>query len=182
MRVCNPTITVIVHERTASQFKRQQNFEAISRLALRIPEQITEAVRRIVAARGVEPKAGFIADELSVSLRNGVEVSIACRTGRGQGFAIVRYHGEIVIHGFSGTFIPGEWQRELGDALEEIWHDQMHALALPGCADCKGFGVRLDEGEFIACDCTEKREPSFAVIHGANQQTIVREVAETMAA
>lgn len=47
------------------------------------------AVREIVKARGIEPKAGKIANTLSVTLGNGVEVSIEGRK-RGRGVSIVR--------------------------------------------------------------------------------------------
>lgn len=148
----------------------------------RLPPQLADAVRKIVDVRGVEPKPGFIQNELSVALPNGVEVSVEGRCGRGKGIPIVRWNGEIVAHGFDGTLIRGAWEREISTELEAIWHDEMHAKALPGCADCHGFGTISDEGEYLACECTTRKAPSFAVVHGANQSTVFNEMAEPMAA
>lgn len=179
---CNPTVTVIHGTKPMNDADYQRFCDAQAKLAARLPEQISDAVRKIVAVRGVEPREGFVANELSVALSNGVEVSVEGR-GRGKGIAIVRVNGQIVAHGFYGTFVSGAWQRELSQALEEIWHDEMNALALPGCAYCKGFGSVLDEGEFVACECTERQHSSFAVIYGANQsQRNFNHVAEQMAA
>lgn len=137
----------------------------------RLPQQICDAVRKIVAARGVEPRPGFIQNELSVHLHSGIEVSVEGRS-RGKGIAIVRVNGQIVAHEFHGTFESGEWQRELSRELTAIWHDEMYAAAEPGCVYCDGYGTILDEGDSIACECTERKaETSFAVHHGANQQT-----------
>lgn len=146
----------------------------------KLPPQLADAVRKIVDVRGVEPKPGFIQNELSVALPNGVEVSIEGRCGKGKGVPIVRWHGQVVAHGFDGTLIPGEWWREINAETESIWHDEMQALASPNCADCRGFGTISDEGEYLACECTT-RKPAFAVIHGANQ-TVFNEMAEQLAA
>lgn len=147
----------------------------------KLPPQLADAIRRIVDVRGVEPKPGFIVNELSVALSNGVEVSVEGRCGRGKGIPIVRWNGEVVAHGFDGTLIRGAWEREIGRELESIWHDEMAALALPNCADCRGFGTICDEGEYIACNCATRKAPSFAVVHGANQ-TVFNESTEQMAA
>lgn len=69
---------------------------------------IFEAARYFVTNWAIEPREGFIANELSARVTALVEVSIEGR-GRGQGVAIVRYKGEVVAHEFSGTFIEGEW-------------------------------------------------------------------------
>ncbi len=180
---CNPEIEVIygTREMSATEFQRAANAFA-QLMNERLPPQIADAVRKIVEVRGVEPKPGFIQNELSVALANGVEVSVEGRCGKGKGIPIVRWHGQIVAHGFDGTLIRGAWERELSTALESIWHDEMQALALPGCADCHGFGTISDEGEYLACDCTARKAPAFAVHHGANQTTVVNEMAEQMAA
>lgn len=179
---CEPKIEVIhgTREMSADQFQRAANAFA-QLMNERLPRQIADAVRKIVDVRGVEPRPGFVVNELSVSLSNGVEVSIEGRCGKGTGVPIVRWNGQIVAHGFDGLLIRGAWERELGRELESIWHDEMQALALPGCADCRGFGTISDEGEYLACDCTT-RKPALAVIHGANQTTVVNEMAEQMAA
>ncbi len=181
---CNPTVTVThgTQPMTALEFRQAANAVAgIIKTAL--PQQIVDAVFKIIAARGVEPREGFVANELSVPLCGGVEVSVEGR-GRGKGVAIVRHHGEVVAHGFSGTFIPGAWQRELSVALEGIWQDEQEAKADKNCQPCKGYGVRLNEGEWLACECTERSaQTSFAVIHGANQQQVfINDVAERLAA
>lgn len=182
-KLCNPTVTVQIRERAASDFKLNRNGEAFAFFSSAFPEQITDAVRKIVETRGVEPRKGFVADELSVELKKGVTVSIAARCGRGKGFAIVRQNGAIVAHGFSGTFEPGKWQGEIGQALEEIWHDEMHLLALAGCQRCKGYGTALDEGEWLPCECTERNQQTFAVVHGGNQSNVFfNDVAEELAA
>ena len=179
---CNPQIEVIygTREMSATEFQRAANAFA-QLMNERLPPQIANAVRKIVDVRGVEPRPGFVQNELSVALPNGVEVSVEGRCGRGKGIPIVRWNGEIVAHGFDGTLKRGAWERELGRELESIWQDEMHALASPGCADCHGFGTVLDEGEYIACNCTTRKAPSFAVVHGANQ-TVFNESAEQMAA
>lgn len=179
---CEPTVTVIHGTRPMTALEYQRFCEAQAKLTARLPQQISDAVRKIITVRGVEPKQGFVQNELSVALSNGAEVSVEGR-GRGKGIAIVRVGGEVVAHEFHGTFVSGAWQRDLANALEEIWQDEMHALALPGCARCKGFGSYLDEGEYLPCDCTERQQPTFAVIHGANQQqSNFKEVAEELAA
>lgn len=178
---CNPEIEIVfgTREMSADQFQRAAN--AFARLVNeRLPRQIADAVRKIVDVRGVEPRPGFVVNELSVALANGVEVSVEGRARKGTGVPIVRWNGEIVAHGFDGTLKRGEWERELGRELESIWHDEMQALALPNCADCRGFGTISDEGEYLACECTT-RKPAFAVIHGANQ-TVFNEMAEQLAA
>lgn len=179
---CEPNVTVIHGAKPMSDADYQRFCDAQAKLAARLPEQISGAVRKIVAVRGAEPRAGFVANELSVALSNGVEVSVEGRS-RGKGIAIVRVNGQIVAHGFHGTFISGAWQRDLSQALEEIWHDEMQTLAMAGCAHCKGFGSYSDEGEYVACECTERQQPSFAVLHGANQsERDFNHVAEPMAA
>lgn len=107
------------------------------------------------------------ADTVSHNCGRGVEIRITNRS-RGKGIAEAWQDG-VKVYGmdlrFNETYIPGEWEKVVAatfNALKEsTWQDQMHALALPGCVECKGYGVRLNEGELIACDCTEKREPSF---------------------
>lgn len=148
-----------------------------------LPEQLQNAIKKIVAVRGVEPREGFVANELSVLLPNGIEVSVEGRARRGQ-VCIVRWNGNVVAHGFHGfTDRNRAWMQEIQRATEEIWHDEMEARADTKCATCKGYGVRLDEGEYLPCDCTERQQPTFAVIHGANQQqSNFKEVAEELAA
>jgi len=179
---CDPKIEVIhgTREMSADQLQRAANAFA-QLINERLPRQISDAVRKIVETRGVEPRPGFVQNELSVALPNGVEVSVEGRCGRGKGIPIVRWNGRIVAHGFDGTLIRGAWERELSTELESIWHDEMAALASPNCADCHGFGTVSDEGEYIACNCTTRKAPSFAVVHGANQ-TVFNESAEQMAA
>jgi len=182
IKPCNPTITVVYGTKPMSARAYQDLCNACAELAARLPEPIRDAVYKVVSVRGVEPREGFVANELSVALPNGVEVSVEGR-GRGKGIPIVRWNGEVVAHGFYGTFISGAWQHDLANALEEIWHDEMHALALAGCERCKGFGTYLDEGDYLACECTERQQPSFAVLHGANQsERDFNHVAEPMAA
>lgn len=81
------------------------------------------AVRAIVRERGIEPKPGFVANELSVELPNGVEVSVASRN-RGKGVSIVRWNGEIVLHQCDAmghaTYLPGDWEDEVTAALAAI--------------------------------------------------------------
>lgn len=79
------------------------------------------AVHKIVNTWGVEPRAGFIANELSVELDNGVEVGLTSRDRRG--IAIVRWHGEIVLlqsdaQGHA-TYAPGAWEDVIADALRQ---------------------------------------------------------------
>lgn len=69
---------------------------------------IFEAARYFVNSFGVEPREGFIANELSHKCSILLEVSIEGRS-KGQGVAIVRFKGEIVAHEFSGTVVEGEW-------------------------------------------------------------------------
>lgn len=69
---------------------------------------IFEAARYFVNSFGIEPREGFIANELSAKVSALVEVSIEGRS-KGTGIAIVRFKGEIVAHEFTGTFIEGEW-------------------------------------------------------------------------
>ena len=149
------------------------------------PAAVGESVRKIVAARGVEPREGFVVNELAVALSNGVEVALEGR-GRGAGIPIVRWNGEVVAHGspLNPIFKPErEWLNAINAETERIWQDEMHVKALPGCVECHGFGVVTDEGEYVACGCTERRETSFAVIHGANQsEAIFNDVAERLAA
>lgn len=181
---CNPTVTVNYGNQTMSAEAYQRFCDATARISKeRLPEQTCDAVRKIVAVRGIEPRPGFIQNELSVSLHGGIEVSVEGR-GRGKGIAIVRVNGQIVAHEFHGTFESGEWQRELSRELEAIWHDEMYALADKGCVYCSGYGAILDEGDYIACECTERKpDTSFAVHHGANRsQTIINEKAEEKAA
>lgn len=66
-------------------------------------------IHEIVRAWGREPKRGFVANELSVQLADGLEISIEGRCGRGTGVAIARHNGRIVAHQFSGTFESGQW-------------------------------------------------------------------------
>lgn len=180
---CNPQIEVIYGNREMSASQFQNIADAVGRMVdTSLPPQLADAVRRIVDVRGVEPKSGFIVNELSVALPNGVEVSVEGRCGRGKGIPIVRWNGRIVAHGFDGTLIRGAWERELSTALESIWHDEMQALALPNCADCRGFGTISDEGEYLACDCTTRKAPALAVIHGANQTQVINDAAEQLAA
>lgn len=179
---CNPQIEIVFGNREMSGAQFQAIANAVGQMVdASLPPQLADAVRKIVDARGVEPKPGFIQNELSVSLPNGVEVSIEGRCGRGKGIPIVRWNGQIVAHGFDGTLIRGVWEREISAELESIWQDEMQAPASPGCADCHGFGTVLDEGEYLACDCTS-RKPALAVIHGANQPQVINEMAEQMAA
>ena len=179
---CKPKIEVIHGTREMSATQFQTIADAVGRMVdASLPPQLADAVRKIVDVRGVEPKPGFVVNELSVSLPNGVEVSVEGRCGRGKGIPIVRWHGEVVAHGFNGTLIRGAWEREINTALESIWHDEMQALASPNCADCCGFGTILTEGEYLACDCTT-RKPALAVIHGANQTQVINDAAEQLAA
>lgn len=80
------------------------------------------AVHRIVNTWGVEPRPGFVANELSVELADGVEVGLTSRDRRG--IAIVRWHGEIVLHQCDArghaTYTPGAWEDVIADALRQI--------------------------------------------------------------
>lgn len=80
------------------------------------------AAHKIVNAWGVEPRAGFVANELSVELPDGVEVGLTSRDRRG--IAIVRWHGEIVLlqcdaRGHA-TYTPGAWEDTIADTLRQI--------------------------------------------------------------
>lgn len=130
-------------------------------------EVVFRAVRKIVDVRGVEPKPGFVQNELSVALANGVEVSIEGRCGRGKGIPIVRFNGNVVAHGFDGTLKRGAWERELSTTLEAIWHDEMHALALPGCPDCHGFGTILIAQRAITNQLFSMNPPNRWRLEGA---------------
>lgn len=80
------------------------------------------AVHKIVNTWGVEPRAGFVANELSVELDNGVEVGLTSRDRRA--VAVVRWHGETVLlqsdaQGHA-TYAPGEWEDTVASALRQI--------------------------------------------------------------
>ena len=81
------------------------------------------AARQIVKARGIEPREGFKANNLSVELGNGVEVSIEGRARR-NGIAIVRWQGEVVLHECDAmgraTYAPGDWEDEIVAAAREL--------------------------------------------------------------
>ena len=83
------------------------------------------ACKAIVRARGVEPREGFVANELSVELPNGVEVSVEGR--RRSGVSIVRWNGVIVLHQCDSmghaTYLPGDWEDEITAALAAIETD-----------------------------------------------------------
>lgn len=86
-------------------------------------ESLFDAVKTIVAARGVEPREGFVANELSVMLGDDVEVSVEGRARKGQ-VAIVRWAERIVLHecnaqGFA-TYTAGDWEGQISLALLEI--------------------------------------------------------------
>ncbi len=102
-------------------------------------ESLFDAVKTIVAERGIEPREGFVANELSVCLCNGqqisqlqaeprkwknvAEVSVEGRARNGQA-AIVRWEGRIVLHecdaqGFA-TYTAGDWEEQISLALLEI--------------------------------------------------------------
>ncbi len=86
-------------------------------------ESLFDAVKTIVAERGIEPREGFVANELSVMLGDDVEVSVEGRARKGQ-VAIVRWAERCVLHecdaqGFA-TYTPGDWEEQIGFALLEI--------------------------------------------------------------
>lgn len=77
-------------------------------------------VKKIVAAWGIEPRKGFVVNELSVTLGGGVVVSVEGRARKGTGVSIVRVNGENVLHQFGSLYVPGEWERELERAVAAI--------------------------------------------------------------
>lgn len=86
-------------------------------------ETLFDAVKTIVAERGVEPREGFVANELSVMLPDDVEVSVEGRARNGQ-VAIVRWAERCVLHecdaqGFA-TYTPGGWEEQIIQAMLEI--------------------------------------------------------------
>ena len=153
---CNPTVTVEYGGEPMSAAAYKKFIEASARIyAAQFPPVIGESVRKIVAARGVESRESFVADKLSVTLRDGVEVSLE-GIGRSIGVPIVRQNGEVVANGWPGNafFKTGNWQLVVADALMEIWRDEMRALASPGCARCNGSDFYPDKDDFISCECT----------------------------
>lgn len=102
------------------------------------------AVRQIVTARGIEPRDGFVANELAVTLGNGVEVSIEGRK-RGHGVAIARWHGAIVLHQCDSmghaTYLPGDWEDEVAAALAGINGDLQREIEHNRAMQSGGFVV-----------------------------------------
>jgi len=76
-------------------------------------------VRKIVGGMGKEPKPGKTADKLSVDLSDAVQVSVEGRR-RNASIPIVRVDGQIVLHGYYGTYEPGEWERTVEEAAKGI--------------------------------------------------------------
>jgi hypothetical protein len=93
--------------------------------------EIFNAIHEIVNQWGREPKRGFVANELSVTLANGLEVSIEGRCGRGCGVAIARVNGELVAHQFSGSLIAGKWIDDLNRAFGVVSRQKAFQAALP---------------------------------------------------
>lgn len=111
-------------------------------------QQIFEAARYFVNSFGVEPREGFVANELSAKVSALVEISIEGRS-KGQGIAIVRFKGEVVAHEFSGTFVEGEWIEFLMAQYEVSKRLDKQVAGIPmwealkqntGCNECMGSG------------------------------------------
>lgn len=94
---------------------------AIIREAIKDKRAIAIArVQIIVMARAeLTTESGRVINEPSVELCCGIEVSLEGRARKGN-VAIVRVNGLVVLHAFSGEYVPGEWEAVLAHAVQEI--------------------------------------------------------------
>jgi len=85
-----------------------------------IDARIRENIAAIITARAIEPRRGFIANELSYDIGRGIEISLEGR-GRGTGVAIVRLNGTTVYHAaHSEEYKPGPWITALQTAADTL--------------------------------------------------------------
>lgn len=77
-------------------------------------------VEDVVLARATEPYAGFTADSLSYELCCGIVLTVEDRHKRRTGTAVVRVNGATVLHQARNIYIPGEWERVLQRATDEL--------------------------------------------------------------
>jgi len=78
-------------------------------------------VKDVVSARvTAEQYAGFISDCLTYELRCGIVLQVIDRRVRQTGTAVVRVDGAIVLHQTRNIYVPGEWERVLQRAADEI--------------------------------------------------------------
>lgn len=152
----SPQITVTVRSVTLAPAEMERLGGAVVGIVAERKRLIFQAIHLIVKTWGKEPKAGFVTNELSVALADGLEVSVEGRTGKGTGVAIARLNGQIVAHQFTGEVEFGEWTDELKRKAEIAKRREDFNEALPDYFNQPpAVGVRSDrerEDSYLMAD------------------------------
>lgn len=78
-------------------------------------------VKDVVSARVTDEQyAGFVSDCLSYELCCGIVLTVQDRRTRQTGTAVVHVNGATVLHQTRNIYIPGEWERVLQRAADEL--------------------------------------------------------------